>query len=435
MQRNISALSERLPLCSVPTLKLDRNGEPVLLGRSGKSSHFQLSTNKLISRVHVRAAYVLPTPANAPQVEIKCTGWNGIKVHCKGSAWELGKSETFTSEEEGADIMIDVQDTRVVLQWPRLKKSDTPSDTESDTDGEGSPSRRAACNFIGKVRTHSPVRRAARLQSPLSPIPTARHVSLEAPPEPPLVQIYEDEPEDEELQGAREELEPTQSTIKLTQPVGSQTGLHALQSFKAPNFDSDQDEENDPVIQSFGPAGANLLPRLASFHTGISPDRRTTLGDIKQNSVSPRKRSTDGPKINLPTHPAVNHVVNQLAYSRLASTPLSTILNNLPQEMKVDKTKHGDGIEVDTETLRNLIESTQCIGEIKRAGKDAAGMPLESEYYYVADDDFDEDRRMAIGGLKKPGLRNCRKLHKVCLCVPLGRSHTILTPSSAILLA
>ena len=55
-----------------------------------------------------------------------------------------------------------------------------------------------------------------------------------------------------------------------------------------------------------------------------------------------------------------------------------------------------------------------CVGEVVREGKDAAGKALESEYYYVPDKDTDEKRKEVVANdLMKPGLRACRKQHKV----------------------
>ena len=66
--------------------------------------------------------------------------------------------------------------------------------------------------------------------------------------------------------------------------------------------------------------------------------------------------------------------------------------------------------------LKGMIDKTQCIGEVCREGKDAAGKPLESEYYYIPDMDPDHKRRDAVvEGLRKPGLRACRKQHKVSI--------------------
>lgn len=108
-----------------------------------------------------------------------------------------------------------------------------------------------------------------------------------------------------------------------------------------------------------------------------------------------------------------NHAVNQLAFSRLSSTPFSTILNNLPPSFWRSNSHNISG-PVRTE-IRHILESTKCIGKVAREGKDAAGKPLESEYYYIPDFDDDEMRReTVVNNLRKPGLRNCRKQHKVC---------------------
>jgi len=82
-------------------------------------------------------------------------------------------------------------------------------------------------------------------------------------------------------------------------------------------------------------------------------------------------------------------------------------MSKIPSETKKDLTK---------DQLRAIIESTTCLGIIRRQGKDAAGKPLESEYYYVPEMDTDEQRRLAVtDGLRKPSLRACRKQHKVSL--------------------
>ena len=83
LQRTLSAFSERAPLATVPSIELSRHGEPTLMGRSSNSSHYQLSTNKLISRIHVRAIYIPADPPASAKVKVDCMGWNGVKVHCQ----------------------------------------------------------------------------------------------------------------------------------------------------------------------------------------------------------------------------------------------------------------------------------------------------------------------------------------------------------------
>lgn len=152
-----------------------------------------------------------------------------------------------------------------------------------------------------------------------------------------------------------------------------------------------------------------------------------------------------------------NHAINQLAFSRLNSAPLSTILNHLPPEYRISlaqqnaqhhqhhtsatpgsPTTSSDPTSTATTTttttttttstkaektekgkptrqqIKHIIETTPCIGVVNREGKDAAGKPLESEYYYIPDADGDEVRSLAVTReLMKPGLRSCRKQHKV----------------------
>jgi hypothetical protein len=113
--------------------------------------------------------------------------------------------------------------------------------------------------------------------------------------------------------------------------------------------------------------------------------------------------------------PVVNHVINQLAFSRLSSTPLSVILSNLPASLKGASPSRLENQGLTGDDLHKLLTATSCIGEIHREGKDAAGKALESEYYYIPDEDRDAQRRAAVvDGLRKPSLRNCRKQHKVC---------------------
>jgi len=76
-----------------------------------------------------------------------------------------------------------------------------------------------------------------------------------------------------------------------------------------------------------------------------------------------------------------------------------------------------------------VITETACIGEVAREGKDAAGKPLESEYYYIPDQDEDEKRKEAVvNDLRKPGLRACRKQHKVCFSPSVLAKDQVLIP-------
>ncbi len=404
----------------MPSIELDEHGEPTLMGRSSNSSHYQLSTNKLISRVHVRAVYIPADPPAPKKIQVECMGWNWVKVHCQGRAWELRKGDSFTSETEDADIMVDVQDARVLVQWPRHDiKIATPTDSESTWDEEHSPSRPN-----GATRRPSPNQSPLRhrLQSPVSPSPAVQAVAASSstflgsdPPIPVPVQVYEDEQSEEEGNKVTPTaVEATQSTQFASQPPG--TGVQESQSslLSEPNDFSDCDEENDPVVHSFGPFGSNLMPRMESFTTGDSPVQRRPLNALKEASISPQRRQSSESTRGGDTNPVVNHVINQLAYSRLSSTPLSILMDHLPSLLKIDSPGSKENSRLGLDKLKKMLDATKCVGEVPRSGKDAAGKPLESEYYYIADLDPDEKRRDAVvQGLQKPGLRACRKQHKV----------------------
>lgn len=345
-------------------------------------------------------------------MEIVCCGWNGVKLHSQGRTWNLVKGEIFISETEGAEIMLDVQKARVMLYWPKRDRHDCLASL-SDDESPRSRARRASVGL--EVLQSSPLRMQTRIKSPESPSPAGRssnHLNRQLldSDASEAVEIYED------VSGDEQELpnHGPNADVSFAQTVIS----NDLSSELSDPEDDDPDEENDFVVHSFGPYGANLSNRLAAFQAE-SPQQPSR----KQSGVTTTKPSAE-PEEKVGSHVDVaavrNHVVNQLAYSRLASNPLSTIMNNLPAEERSDLTKS---------QLRGIIEATPCVGIIARQGKDAAGKPLESEYYYVPEHDTDESRRLAVtDGLRKPSLRACRKSHKVLFeLIPALMRHEILT--------
>ncbi|KAI2624430.1 hypothetical protein GGR54DRAFT_577325 [Hypoxylon sp. NC1633] len=400
LERSQSSVSERAPLSAVPSVELNENGEMLLMGRSSNSSHYQLSANRLISRIHVKARYIpAPDPFEPNRVEIICNGWNGLKLHCQGRTWELSKGDTFTSETENTEMMLDVQDARVMVHWPRKDRHESIANL-SDSSWDESPHSRPRHNVAGSdFLQSSPLRHQARIRSPESPTPAQKSSSsnwddlLLGNDMSGSVQIYEDASEEEqELPEPVPDVDASFAQTEITNSFSSDLS----------DPEDDPDEENDPIVHSFGPFGANLSNRMAAFSTGSpkQPSRVPSGDTTAKPSAEPEEQLSN--RIDVPA--VRNHIVNQLAFSRLSSNPLTAIMNNLPAEEKRDLTKP---------ELREIIEATLCIGVIARQGKDAAGKQLESEYYYVPEHDNDESRRIAVtDGLRKPSLRACRRQHK-----------------------
>ncbi|KAF5102485.1 hypothetical protein D0Z00_000412 [Geotrichum galactomycetum] len=124
-----------------------------------------------------------------------------------------------------------------------------------------------------------------------------------------------------------------------------------------------------------------------------------------------------------PNDQILHLICNHLAFSRLNSTPLSLLKKSIPKLAEVSLA------ELEATLLLPAIPTTPrpddgaaapresavaCIGIIERSGKDAAGKPLEREFYYLPEHDDDEDRRVMVEQLKggRSGLRACRKTHK-----------------------
>lgn len=474
----------------MPSIDLNENGDTLLMGRSSNSSHYQLSANRLISRVHVKARYI---PASVPlqpnKIEVECNGWNGLKVHCQGRSYDMHKGEVLTFETEGAEIMLDVQDARVLLHWPKrdvrdgladLGWEDSPRSVRNGSSplpGDNSPRSRGVVGNgadagLGLLQS-SPLRRAARISSPVSPTPAnasfqhqstngdapsnSQHSSIlsdlpSVSEREQSVEIYEDEDADQP-ESVRRPSTAGQSFITDVSKSFS-SDLSDVQSDEENMDENDPNEENDPIITSFGPYGANLNSRMASFSAASPKRRRLDSGayipsssraensrgssksastprpdDDRKGSPTPTPddhhavRKASSHSIDTSKEPFVapdlshvdvatitNHVINQLAFSRLSSNPLSTLLSNLPVEDKRGLSR---------EELKYIVEVTTCIGTIERQGKDADGKALESQYYYVPERDSDENRRAAVvDGLRKPTLRNCRKHHVVCQTPP-----------------
>ncbi|KUI53891.1 Protein PLM2 [Cytospora mali] len=469
LQRVPSTVSERAPLSAVPSIELNENGDTVLMGRSSNSSHYQLSANRLISRVHVKARYIPATvPLEPNKIEIECNGWNGLKLHCQGRTHDLHKGDVLSFETEGAEIMLDVQDARVLVHWPKrdardsladLGWEDSPRSVRNGISPIAGLNPRAGSGVDLGLLQSSPLRRATRIASPESPTPA--HASLQhalsdgVPSSSQHSSILSDLPSsidrDKSVEIYEDEDADDQGSSVKDGSIGNQSFIDVNKSFSSDLSDvnSDEDdennpnEENDPIIHSFGPYGSNLNSRMSmtSFHVESPKRRRLDSGyaaasprdnaasralfaaaDIsnsrrssksgstpRQESIGRKVSPTPVPEEIVPdlSHVDVatitNHIANQLAFSRLSSTPLSTIMANLPTEEKKGLRR---------EELKYIVESTTCIGTIERHGKDAEGKPLESQYYYVPEKDNDEHRRAAVvDGLRKPTLRNCRKHH------------------------
>lgn len=128
-----------------------------------------------------------------------------------------------------------------------------------------------------------------------------------------------------------------------------------------------------------------------------------TLERYKENVGDTENTMRELVHLGVETQELQNVLANRLAFSNMQQIPLSSL-----QEV------NSEIFKLSRKQLRALLASEKCIGIIYRSGKDAAGKPLDEEYYYDIENDSNEDRRRVIMSLKggRTGLRACRKFHK-----------------------
>jgi hypothetical protein len=151
----------------------------------------------------------------------------------------------------------------------------------------------------------------------------------------------------------------------------------------------------------------NQRQRSSSAGPSRKRDREDTPNIVKRarsrkNSEEPEAPVKDEQLDDETRAQLMNIMANHLAFSRLSSTPLSLI-----------KKSHAALGTVAKSHLRQMLSDVHCIGVIQRQGKDAAGMPLEEEYYYMPENDNDQHRRLLVEQSRgHASLRACRRTHK-----------------------
>ncbi|KAI1006075.1 hypothetical protein K3495_g2153 [Podosphaera aphanis] len=397
-----SSIHGRIPPSSIPSVTLPENGQVFKFGRSSLSSNYQISANRLISRVHAEAHFIAATaPLEPNKIKIRCTGWNGLKIHSSAQTWELKKGDTFTSETEYAEIVLDVQEVRILIAWPTSERCDSWSYPIAS---ESLPcaSRYFTFSEDGDFIHSIPRRYNEMIKSPVSPSPDhvpKKHMICALDENLPIIQIHEGEP-----------LAPIEFTEEYSNLNNQVTTPLILSSTESNNLNIDEsdnsDEENNPAVNSRG-LSTPLIDTSISQNLSESRKASSLLSNLIESPNNTSKTFISDHNSQI-----LNHVIDQLAFSLKSSTPISDLYENLPAALKQEEGGVLQGNAFNLDDLRRLLFTSDCIGEISREGKDAAGKPLESQYYYIAEQDTEEERRNVVLNLRRPSLRNCRKQHK-----------------------
>lgn len=334
----------RTPLAQITVLKLPRNGEPMTIGRSSQSCDVAVSSkNKLVSRVHAQARYFIKDHT----ITIDCLGWNGLTVIVPGenghqAEYEINKGQSLTSSYTNG-VKLDIRGEQALVLVD-----------EEETDDE-IPTRLPVSNSSNSIQNEKPKPLRQTPPTQERPVESRKRQST------PLANPRSKTPKTPKL--------AIPSPDEAPKSAGKETPKSALKN-------------------------ASILPAASKTTT----EKKSETENVVEKQIS--EVSSEKPKLD---DDEIKHILaNHLAFSRLSSTPLSTICKSNSALMKLDR-----------QFVRVVLEDIACVGVIHRIGKDASGQPLEEEYYYIPEKDNDDHRRnMAEQSRGHIGLRSCRKQHK-----------------------
>lgn len=365
----------RVALSQLAFVKLPLDGTTVTVGRSSKSSKIALTaTNKLVSRVHAKIHY---DPARL--VVIECLGWNGLTVYVPciiknervQKEYKVVKDQTIYIERVDG-ISLNIHGERVIIEIEQpdlmMHSSEATEDEYPEISGlPSSPLSRSGDELA--IRIAQELGAGAQLAEPIAlhsnttgPLPVTvvkpaqPEAAVEVPAEPTVVAEVVPKPPVAEVTKALEtELskEPVKPLATVAEAVEAAAEVQHTAKPKKHRYSED-------------------LPEAKKAKSAVDHEEASKL--------------------------AINHV----AFSRLASTPLSTIAGSSSILASLPSLK-----------LEGLLANVPYIGVIQRTGKDALGKPLENEYYYMPEHDDDLTRRQLVAESKGARtLRSCRKTHK-----------------------
>ncbi|VEU23104.1 DEKNAAC104235 [Brettanomyces naardenensis] len=426
-----SPVPVNLPISSIPSssfkaqirriskvLIIDTSKDDCIsIGRSTKLSKFGVNPhNKLVSRVHCQISY----DKSQNMVELACKGWNGVNVtipalvQVKNVSDKLYSVEPKKAETEKNDRVLfeDSEFTNFYILKGETVRMPAMECTVIDIRGEVIVIEFKAPEMEGPVK-EVPAKEVQRKDVQRKDVPAVKKIQRrEVAPAglPKKVQRKAAKEIPTEHLPVRTQIakaaalpvkkaQPKAATVK-TQPkatiVKTQPKAEAVKiSSAAPSA--------SPIADSPAPSSIPELPPHKRIRKSfIREEEREELlqfEHLTSNQIQSVLRA-------VPTLDDLSHVLaNHIAYSRLLQVPLTQLL-------ALNPVKERDISRLQLRCI--LIHHIPCIGVIYRTGTDAAGLPLDEEYYYIPEKDQDKSRVMLVEELKGSAshLRSCRKTHK-----------------------
>jgi pSer/pThr/pTyr-binding forkhead associated (FHA) protein len=397
------------PLDSALRVRLYSN-LPVELGRSSRCEYFIRS--KFASRRHLKLKYDNETN----ELSVLCKGYNGVTIvlgekyygyirELDGNLFRFIKKtkEDVTDEEEIFSEIVVFKNEQIVL----------PYNERLSLDIKGFKVLLDVIDDVSETEDELPVLNTLeRTSSALSLISEGAEVEVEA----------EETPEE-----SRDAVERMKTVELAEESIQNETLTPVAEEDSAKSSISDTISNTEPLpktkttqareplaikTESHLNQDSSLQQRRRKAEPGLSPQKKKIdhTSSKGKKYIDPREKIQSLNVEEILPEIAANHdldsimnvLVNHLAFSRLSQTPLQQ-LQTVSQSIQA----------LSRYQLRAVLVAIKCIGVIYRHGKDAAGKPLDEEYYYDVERDTDLERTKLVSSIKgSSGLRNCRKTHK-----------------------
>ncbi|CAG88155.2 DEHA2E13970p [Debaryomyces hansenii CBS767] len=437
INRDFNILDPDAKVLRVPLLT---NKTSLLIGRSSKACDFYLNAkDKTISRTHISISY----DQHTNQMNLHCLGYNGFAMRIPKPCVVYGtnnKNDYILMENKSAPLSVDGLERLGLTVTPRTITLES-NHTEFVVNRNESVTLPKLNNVLIEIRNNLILLNPVEDEEDLTDDETPVLINKTKPAEtmvdssPTIVKPVYHTPDHVNLQSLPHT--PSKTEFKCTSeestPISyikrnfSDSSIKKALGFKPfeihqdqkPQVSNDDSSNNvDMFIKESTPTTGEVVQmpttplgdKSNTFSKPNTPKRRAH-SEEPQKPMKKKKKSQQPQKVEIDQSciegiqniPEINNIlVNHLAFSRLSSTPAS-FLNTISAITS----------ELSLKQLRVILHNVKSIGIIYREGKDAAGKPLEEEYYYMPENDDDTERPKLVSSIKgHGGLRSCRRTHK-----------------------
>lgn len=437
INRDFNILDPDAKVLRVPLLNSKTS---LLIGRSSKSCDFYLNAkDKTISRTHISISY----DQYSNQMNLHCLGYNGFAMRIPKPCVVYGtnnKDDYILMENKSAPLSTDGLERLGLTVTPRTIRLES-NHTEFVVNRNESVTLPKLNNILIEIRDNlillNPVEDEEEVTDDESfvlinttkpaEINLSPAVSKPKPmyntPDQVKLQSLPNTPSKKEFKCTSEESTPIShikrnfSDSSIKKALGYKPfEIHQDQQLQVSKNDTMKSadafaKESTPTSEEGVKMPTTPLGDRSNTFSKPNTPKRRAHSEEPQKPMKKKKRSQQPQKVEIDQSciegisniPEINNIlVNHLAFSRLSSTPAS-FLNTISAITS----------ELSLKQLRVILHNIKSIGIIYREGKDAAGKPLEEEYYYMPENDDDTERPKLVSSIKgHGGLRSCRRTHK-----------------------